>query len=75
METREEKEARHARKAANVQAHRSKIRAQLSRQSTLEKVKGPTQFHCPLVFDNACVCFEACPPAHFLIFWLQPQNA
>ncbi len=53
-ESKEERAKRHQEKAKAVQAHRSQIRAQLSRQNASQKLRGSTQFHCPLKFDNRC---------------------
>ncbi len=59
-ETREERELRHKQKAAAIQAHRSKVTTRLSRQSSTQKLRGGTSFHCPLKFDNRCgPCFHA----------------
>ncbi len=59
-ETKEEREKRRAVKTATIEAHRSKVKAHLSRQSAVQKLRGSTTFHCPLKFDNTCVLPNPC---------------
>ena len=54
-ETKEEREKRHAVKAAAIEEHRSKVKVHLSRQNANQKLRGKTTFHCPLKFDNTYV--------------------
>jgi hypothetical protein len=54
-ETKEEREKRHALKAAAIEAHRSKVKTHLSRQNAMKKLTGASSFHCPLKFDNRLV--------------------
>jgi hypothetical protein len=51
-ETKEERERRHAAKAAHVQQHRSLVTGILSQRRTNQTLRGKTSFHCPLKFDN-----------------------